>query len=202
MVLLDWVLNYCWSLVSSVLKRQWLLIWLLIAYCLLAEWLLDGLAGFLTDSFVKRFLGNNEARYRRYKVCFLMGAFTFGLPYISCLLIDLYNISEFNHITKCNFGCSLNKPFPLIVFVVLCLEQFLKQDGWFRGQSKPITRSCIGCWQPYPYPICGLRFAQTKLLVRLSLFGYSCWIGTCLHILCSSYFLKSFYCNGHQWNIP
>lgn len=114
-------------------------------------------------------------------------AFLWGLSH----LIDLYNISEFNHITKCNFGCSLNKPFPLIVFVVLCLEQFLKQDGWFRGQSKPITRSCIGCWQPYPYPICGLRFAQTKLLVRLSLFGYSCWIGTCLHILCTSYFLKS-----------
>ncbi|XXG51107.1 hypothetical protein AAC387_Pa02g4956 [Persea americana] len=31
------------------------------------EWLLDGLAGFLTDSFVKQFLGINEARYRRYK---------------------------------------------------------------------------------------------------------------------------------------
>lgn len=31
------------------------------------EWLLDGLAGFLTDVFIKRFLGNNEARYRRYK---------------------------------------------------------------------------------------------------------------------------------------
>ncbi|KAH9722534.1 transcription initiation factor TFIID subunit 2 [Citrus sinensis] len=31
------------------------------------EWLLDGLAGFLTDSFIKKFLGNNEARYRRYK---------------------------------------------------------------------------------------------------------------------------------------
>ncbi|KAG0458297.1 hypothetical protein HPP92_023454 [Vanilla planifolia] len=31
------------------------------------EWLLEGLAGFLTDSFIKRFLGNNEARYRRYK---------------------------------------------------------------------------------------------------------------------------------------
>ncbi|KAF9618225.1 hypothetical protein IFM89_000860, partial [Coptis chinensis] len=31
------------------------------------EWLLDGLADFLTDSFIKRFLGNNEARYRRYK---------------------------------------------------------------------------------------------------------------------------------------
>ncbi|KAL8517741.1 hypothetical protein ACS0TY_015824 [Phlomoides rotata] len=31
------------------------------------EWLVDGLAGFLADSFIKRFLGNNEARYRRYK---------------------------------------------------------------------------------------------------------------------------------------
>nr|CAD1826469.1 unnamed protein product [Ananas comosus var. bracteatus] len=31
------------------------------------EWLLDGLAGFLTDNFIKRFLGNNEARYRRFK---------------------------------------------------------------------------------------------------------------------------------------
>ncbi|KAI5660153.1 hypothetical protein M9H77_28946 [Catharanthus roseus] len=31
------------------------------------DWLLDGLAGFLTDTFIKRFLGNNEARYRRYK---------------------------------------------------------------------------------------------------------------------------------------
>lgn len=33
-----------------------------------AEWLLDGLAGFLTEHFVKRYLGNNEARYRRFKV--------------------------------------------------------------------------------------------------------------------------------------
>ncbi|XP_072992709.1 transcription initiation factor TFIID subunit 2 [Typha latifolia] len=31
------------------------------------EWLLNGLAGFLTDNFIKRFLGNNEARYRRFK---------------------------------------------------------------------------------------------------------------------------------------
>ncbi|KAL5544709.1 hypothetical protein UlMin_008493 [Ulmus minor] len=31
------------------------------------EWLLDGLAGFMTDLFIKRHLGNNEARYRRYK---------------------------------------------------------------------------------------------------------------------------------------
>ncbi|CAA7043191.1 unnamed protein product [Microthlaspi erraticum] len=31
------------------------------------DWLLDGLAGFLTDMFIKQFLGNNEARYRRYK---------------------------------------------------------------------------------------------------------------------------------------
>jgi hypothetical protein len=34
----------------------------------LSEWLLDGLAGFLTELFIKKFLGNNEARYRRYKV--------------------------------------------------------------------------------------------------------------------------------------
>ncbi|XP_048137584.1 transcription initiation factor TFIID subunit 2 isoform X3 [Rhodamnia argentea] len=31
------------------------------------EWLLDGLAGFLTDSYIKKYLGNNEARYRRFK---------------------------------------------------------------------------------------------------------------------------------------
>ncbi|WCJ22004.1 Transcription initiation factor TFIID subunit 2 [Euphorbia peplus] len=31
------------------------------------EWLVDGLAGFLTDLFIKKFLGNNEARYRRFK---------------------------------------------------------------------------------------------------------------------------------------
>ena len=29
---------------------------------------MDGLAGFLTEIFIKRFLGNNEARYRRFKV--------------------------------------------------------------------------------------------------------------------------------------
>ncbi|KAJ7956578.1 transcription initiation factor TFIID subunit 2 [Quillaja saponaria] len=31
------------------------------------EWLLDGLASFMTDVFIKKHLGNNEARYRRYK---------------------------------------------------------------------------------------------------------------------------------------
>ncbi|CAO2818396.1 unnamed protein product [Amaranthus hypochondriacus] len=31
------------------------------------EWLVEGLAGFLTDTYIKEFLGNNEARYRRYK---------------------------------------------------------------------------------------------------------------------------------------
>ncbi|GMH30011.1 hypothetical protein Nepgr_031854 [Nepenthes gracilis] len=31
------------------------------------EWLVEGLAGFLTDTFIKESLGNNEARYRRYK---------------------------------------------------------------------------------------------------------------------------------------
>lgn len=40
------------------------------AYFHVAEWLLEGLAGFLTDFFVKKHLGNNEARYQRYKVFF------------------------------------------------------------------------------------------------------------------------------------
>lgn len=40
----------------------------MVAVIFLSEWLVDGLAGFLTDSFIKRFLGNNEARFRRYKV--------------------------------------------------------------------------------------------------------------------------------------
>ncbi|KAL3700556.1 hypothetical protein R1sor_018578 [Riccia sorocarpa] len=30
-------------------------------------WLLEGLAGFLSDQFVRRYMGNNEALYRRYK---------------------------------------------------------------------------------------------------------------------------------------
>ncbi|WOL20068.1 hypothetical protein Cni_G28870 [Canna indica] len=34
------------------------------------EWLLEGLAGFLTDTYIKHFLGNNEARYQRYKANF------------------------------------------------------------------------------------------------------------------------------------
>lgn len=42
--------------------------WDSLVWCLLSEWLLDGLAGFLTELFIKKFLGNNEARYRRYKV--------------------------------------------------------------------------------------------------------------------------------------
>ncbi|KAL2558049.1 Transcription initiation factor TFIID subunit 2 [Forsythia ovata] len=31
------------------------------------DWLLDGLAGFLTNTFIRMYLGNNEAHYRRYK---------------------------------------------------------------------------------------------------------------------------------------
>lgn len=40
---------------------------------MLLEWLLEGLAGFLTDFYVKKHLGNNEARYQRYKVGILFG---------------------------------------------------------------------------------------------------------------------------------
>lgn len=51
---------------AYALARQWFGIFITAA-APSDEWLLDGLAVFLTDSFVKRFLGNNEARYRRYK---------------------------------------------------------------------------------------------------------------------------------------
>ncbi|XP_011094291.1 transcription initiation factor TFIID subunit 2 isoform X1 [Sesamum indicum] len=57
------------------------------------EWLLDGLAGFLTDSFIKRFLGNNEARYRRYKAnCAVCQADDSGATALSSTLAskDLY----------------------------------------------------------------------------------------------------------------
>lgn len=48
----------------------------MVVWFLSSEWLLDGLAGFMTDLFIKKYLGNNEARYRRYKVCLLIGDFT------------------------------------------------------------------------------------------------------------------------------
>ncbi|KAJ4974000.1 hypothetical protein NE237_007174 [Protea cynaroides] len=51
---------------AFALARQWFGVYIT-AEAPSDEWLLDGLAGFLTDSFIKRFLGNNEARYRRYK---------------------------------------------------------------------------------------------------------------------------------------
>ncbi|KAF6168935.1 hypothetical protein GIB67_038432 [Kingdonia uniflora] len=51
---------------AHALARQWFGVYIT-AETSSDEWLLDGLAGFLTDSFTKRFLGNNEARYLRYK---------------------------------------------------------------------------------------------------------------------------------------
>ncbi|KAG9445715.1 hypothetical protein H6P81_011843 [Aristolochia fimbriata] len=57
------------------------------------EWLLDGLAGFLADSFIKRSLGNNEERYRRYKAnCAVCAADTSGITALSssAASADLY----------------------------------------------------------------------------------------------------------------
>ncbi|KAK1287753.1 hypothetical protein QJS10_CPB19g01579 [Acorus calamus] len=51
---------------AYALARQWFGIYIT-AESSNDEWLLDGLAGFLTDSFIKKFLGNNEARFRRYQ---------------------------------------------------------------------------------------------------------------------------------------
>ncbi|XP_061373985.1 transcription initiation factor TFIID subunit 2 isoform X2 [Gastrolobium bilobum] len=49
------------------------------------EWLLDGLAGFLTDFFIKKCLGNNEARYRRYKAnCAVCKVDNDGATALSC----------------------------------------------------------------------------------------------------------------------
>lgn len=51
---------------AYALARQWFGVYITAASPN-DDWLLDGLAWFLTDSFIKQFLGNNEARYRRYK---------------------------------------------------------------------------------------------------------------------------------------
>ncbi|CAJ1944350.1 unnamed protein product [Sphenostylis stenocarpa] len=49
------------------------------------EWLLDGLAGFLTDFYIKKQLGNNEARYRRYKAnCAVCKVDNGGATALSC----------------------------------------------------------------------------------------------------------------------
>ncbi|XP_026386721.1 transcription initiation factor TFIID subunit 2-like isoform X2 [Papaver somniferum] len=51
---------------AYALARQWFGVYIT-AETPNDEWLLDGLACYLTDTFIKRFLGNNEARYRRHK---------------------------------------------------------------------------------------------------------------------------------------
>ncbi|KAK1359659.1 Transcription initiation factor TFIID subunit 2 [Heracleum sosnowskyi] len=51
---------------AYALARQWFGVYITAASPN-DDWLIDGLAWFLTDLFIKQFLGNNEARYRRYK---------------------------------------------------------------------------------------------------------------------------------------
>lgn len=51
---------------AYALAKQWFGVYIT-PEALNDEWLLDGLAGFMTDLFIKKYLGNNEARYRRYK---------------------------------------------------------------------------------------------------------------------------------------
>ncbi|CAI8610202.1 unnamed protein product [Vicia faba] len=49
------------------------------------EWLLEGLAGFLADFFIKKHLGNNEARYQRYKAnCSVCKVDNGGTTVLSC----------------------------------------------------------------------------------------------------------------------
>ncbi|EOA34769.1 hypothetical protein CARUB_v10022342mg [Capsella rubella] len=54
------------SKLASALAKQWFGVYIT-PESPNDDWLLEGLAGFLTDMFIKQFLGNNEARYRRYK---------------------------------------------------------------------------------------------------------------------------------------
>ncbi|TVU09497.1 hypothetical protein EJB05_42973 [Eragrostis curvula] len=68
------------------------------------EWLLDGLASFLTDLFIKRYLGNNEARYRRFKanctVCEsdVSGAIALSSPAASSDLYGTQTIGSYGKI--------------------------------------------------------------------------------------------------------
>nr|KJB07812.1 hypothetical protein B456_001G045800 [Gossypium raimondii] len=62
---IDQTIDTCIKL-AFALSRQWFGVYIT-PEAPNDEWLLDGLAGFLTDLFIKKFLGNNEARYRRYK---------------------------------------------------------------------------------------------------------------------------------------
>ncbi|GAU19050.1 hypothetical protein TSUD_193870, partial [Trifolium subterraneum] len=49
------------------------------------EWLLEGLAGFLADFYIKKHLGNNEARYQRYKAnCAVCKVDNGGATILSC----------------------------------------------------------------------------------------------------------------------
>ncbi|KAL9268546.1 Transcription initiation factor TFIID subunit 2-like protein [Drosera capensis] len=51
---------------ADALARQWFGVYIA-AETPNDEWLVEGLAGFLRDTFIKDFMGNNEARYRQYK---------------------------------------------------------------------------------------------------------------------------------------
>ncbi|KAK8958874.1 hypothetical protein KSP40_PGU002945 [Platanthera guangdongensis] len=69
---------------AYALSRQWFGVYI-IAEDPNDEWLLEGLAGFLTDTFIKRFLGNNEAKYRRYKAnCAVCKVDTCGATSLCC----------------------------------------------------------------------------------------------------------------------
>ncbi|KAL8140263.1 hypothetical protein V2J09_006284 [Rumex salicifolius] len=53
--------------IAYAIARQWFGVYIT-PDTLNDEWLIEGLAGFLTDTFIKEFFGSNEAQYRRYKI--------------------------------------------------------------------------------------------------------------------------------------
>ncbi|KAI9088415.1 hypothetical protein K1719_029864 [Acacia pycnantha] len=69
---------------AYALSRQWFGVYIT-PEAATDEWLLEGLAGFLTDFYVKKHLGNNEARYQRYKAnCAVCKADNSGVTALSC----------------------------------------------------------------------------------------------------------------------
>ncbi|KAL0924631.1 hypothetical protein M5K25_005478 [Dendrobium thyrsiflorum] len=81
---------------AYALARQWFGVYI-VAEEPNDEWLLEGLAGFLTDSFIKGFLGNNEARYRRYKILYFYpksSLFSLSRPYSLSPTADQANLSK------------------------------------------------------------------------------------------------------------
>jgi transcription initiation factor TFIID subunit 2 len=121
------------------------------------DWLLDGLAGFLTDMFIKQFLGNNEARYRRYKAnCAVCKADDSGAMCLSSSpscrdLFGTHSIGMHGKIRSWKSGA-----------VLQMLEKQMGSDSFRKILQKIISRA--------KDPSNSIRSLSTKEVTRLCLF--------------------------------